>query len=184
MNNLPEGALRFVKKQLAYRLFYPQVPVIVCAKYGRSIAAMPAVSCISLSDSPTLLGVSVKIGTKTEKVLSRAQSFSLCWLDYSKKTEKVVSDLSAKAPSGLDKLHALGIQYNTIGGVPVLKDSIAFIVCRKTSAEEHGDHILFVGIIMTARASGDFADEEYWKFDKYKPILYLGSNKKKPFRSF
>ncbi|MDG6996574.1 MAG: flavin reductase family protein, partial [Nitrososphaerota archaeon] len=177
-SNLPRSALQLVKKQVAYRLFYPQVPVILCAKHGRSVAAMPANSCMPLSDSPTLVGVSVRNGSKTEKVLSKAPSFSLCWLGYSVESERIVNDLSSKAGSEADKLKTFGIPYKTIGGVPVLDDSEAFIVCRKMSSEEIGDHTLFVGIIQTARASSDFSEDEYWRFNSYKPMLYLGSNKK------
>ena len=181
MNNPSKSGLQPVKKQLAYRLFYPQVPTVLCAKHGRTVAAMPANSCVPLSDSPALIGVAVRIGSNTEKVLTRTLSFSLSWLDYSERSRKMIADLSSKGRQGTDKLKASGIQYESIGGVPVLKEAKAFIVCRKMSAEQYGDHVLFVGIIQAVRASSDFTEDEYWRFETYKPMLYLGSNRKQPF---
>ena len=170
-----------ISPEICYRLFYPQVPAILCAKHEEAVSAMPANSCISLSHSPALVGVSVRTGSKTEKVLSNAREFSLCWLNYSEKSKKEIIKLSSKAPDGSDKLKRLKIGYKIIGGVPVLLGSEAFLLCRKVSSKRFGDHVLFVGKVKIARASRDFTTNLYWSFEKYKPLLYLGSNKEKPF---
>lgn len=181
MTNSSRNDLRLVKKQLAYRLLYPQVPAVLCSRNGKTIAAMPAVSCISLSNSPALIGAAVKIGSNTERTVSKSSNFSLCWLGYSSKSQKIIADLSSKGKQGSDKLMEFGIRYESTRGVPVLDASKAYVVCRKVSSERFGDHMFFVGMILEVKASKDFTDQEYWKFETYKPILYLGSNRKQAF---
>lgn len=166
---------------ISYRLFYPQVPAIVCAKYRNEIAAMPANSCISLSNSPALVGVAVRSESKTARLLSSSKNFSLSWLTYSKKAEKYVDQLSSKSPPEPNKLTALGIPYKTVEGVPVITEAIAFLICHKYSVKRYGDHTLFVGRVKSAKSSRDFSKDNYWRFKEYKPMLYLGSNKKDPF---
>lgn len=170
-----------ISPKICYRLFYPQVPLILCARHGKAVAAMPANSCISLSNSPALVGVSVRMGSKTEKILSNARQFSLNWLNYSERSKKTIIKLSSKAPVGSDKLKELEIGYRIFSGVPMLLQSEAFLVCRKTAAIKSGDHILFVGKVRSAEASKDFTEDSYWRFDKYSPVLYLGSIKERPF---
>ncbi len=170
-----------VSPEICYRLFYPQVPAILCAKREKSVAAMPATSCISISNSPAHVGVSVRAGSKTEKVLSNSSEFSLCWLNYSEKSKKVITKLSSESPASSNKLKTLGISYRIIGGVPVLPESEAFVLCQKISSERLGDHVLFVGKVTLANASRDFTANLYWNFEEYKPLLYLGSNKEQPF---
>jgi len=160
----------------AYRLFYPQVPVILSAKYRSLAAAMPANSCMSVSDEPAMIGVSVRRESKTNAVLKKAKNFSINWLNLSDK--KIVSQLSSTNKSQ-NKLKALNIPYSLVFAAPVLKVSAAYIICQKESVFEVGDHDLFVGRLLGAMASLDF--DESWKFEDYKPVLYLGSNFRNPF---
>jgi len=159
-----------VSRNLVYRLFYPQVPMIVAAKYGENIAAMPANSCMPVSNDPPLLAVSVRIGSKTNKVLRRAKNFSVNWLNYVDHRAVTILGSTVDDP---DKLAATNILYDIILNTPVLVRGVAYAVCEKESIVEAGDHQIFIGSVLGAMASLDF--DENWKFEDYRPILYLGS---------
>lgn len=174
MKKIPRLALA---PELSYRLFYPQVPSILCVK-KRSVAAMPAVSAVSVSDSPARIGVSVNKASNTRRVLRQARSFSLSWIPYNKRS--IVSKLS-KSSSNNDKLRALGIKYRMIMGAPVLDEACAYVILEKQKVIDVGDHDFFIGRVLGAMASLDF--DEYWKFKDYSPILYLGSRHKKSFKT-
>jgi flavin reductase (DIM6/NTAB) family NADH-FMN oxidoreductase RutF len=124
-----------------------------------------------VSNEPTMIAVSVRKDSKTNSVLMEAKNFSINWLNLSER--KIVSQLSSGNNSS-NKLKARNIPYFLAFGSPVLHASVAYAICQKESVLEAGDHDLFVGRLIGAMASLDF--DENWKFEGYKPILYLGSN--------
>ena len=164
-----------VKSSLVYRLFYPQVPVILCSRYSGKIAGMPANSCMPVSDSPPLVAIAIKLDSRTSGIVSKSGMLSLNWLDFKSVTivERLASPYKSDRP---DKLASLNIKYRVLNGVPTLLESRAFAICRVIRKLTTGDHALFVCRVLSAEASGDFS-KRYWQFKKYRPILYLGSDK-------
>jgi flavin reductase (DIM6/NTAB) family NADH-FMN oxidoreductase RutF len=73
LNNMLEP----VKPTTVYRLFNPQVPVIICSKFKRDIAAMPANSCSPASDSPPLVSLALKKEIKTNRIVRLSSRFSI-----------------------------------------------------------------------------------------------------------
>ena len=129
-----------------------------------------------VSDEPAMIAVSVRKDSKTNGVLKEAKNFSINWLNL--RDKKIVAQLSSGNKSS-NKLKALNIPYFLAFGSPVLHASVAYAICRKESVFKSGDHDLFVGRLIGAMVSLDF--DENWKFEDYKPILYLGSNFRNPF---
>lgn len=167
-----------MKPDQAYRLFYPQVPVIISARSSENVAAMPASSCMSVSNNPPLFAVSVRTGSKTDGVLKDSKNFSVNWIGF---RERKYIELLSKGGDSPDKLSSNEIPNDEVMEAPVLTKAIAYAICRKESVLPIGDHELFVGRVIGAMASLDF--DEYWKFRKYRPILYLGSESQKQFAS-
>lgn len=159
----------------AYRLFYPQMPMIICARHSGEVGAMAANSCIPLSDSPPLVGVAIKRSSRTDKILTKSNVFSVNWIDYRdfELMEKVALPFNERG----DKLRKSGIRYRIERGAPIISRSRAHIICKLEKKIATGDHDFFLGRIVSASASGDFRD--YWQFKAYSPLLYLGSDKKK-----
>jgi flavin reductase (DIM6/NTAB) family NADH-FMN oxidoreductase RutF len=131
---------------------------------------------MSVSNTPPLIGVSVRTGSKTDAVLKNSKNFSVNWLGYS---ERKYIDLLAKGGDSPDKLTSNKIPFDEIMDAPVLKKSAAYAICQKESVHQIGDHELFVGLVIGSMASLDF--DENWKFNGYRPILYLGSESRKPY---
>ena len=163
-----------VSREFVYRLFYPQIPIVLTARSGKSTAAMPAVSCMSVSNDPPLLAVAVDKSLKTNRVLKKATNFGVNWIDFRKR--RIADSLSLPSKTN-DKLKQAGIPYIDLLNAPILEDSMAYVICKKTQELNLGDHTLFVGEVIGAMASTDF--DEYWKYSDYRPLLYRGS----PFRA-
>jgi flavin reductase (DIM6/NTAB) family NADH-FMN oxidoreductase RutF len=181
MKNKKENTLSKVDLSIAYRLFYPQVPLVVCAKFENKIAAMPANSCMPISMNPPKVAVSIFRNTRTNSIVSGSRRFSINWVSYdNEKLRKAIiqlgSNFSSKKQS-LDKLYATDIEYSLWEDIPVIKRCTAFELCAVERRLRQEDHDLFVASVLEARASFDF--EKYWRFRSYKPTLYLGSNRKK-----
>lgn len=166
---------------IAYRLFYPQVPLLVCAKFEGKIAAMPAISCMTVSTYPPMVALSIFRNSRTNYILSGSRRFSLNWINYDdEKLRRAILELGSKFTSKKqtpDKLHAINVEYRLRDGIPVIEKSAAFELCKVEGKYRQGDHDMFVATVLEARASFDF--EKYWRFQSYRPVLYLGSNRRK-----
>jgi len=150
--------------------------MIVAARSGKFVAAMPANSCMPVSNDPPLFAVSVHKGAKTNQILKQSKNFSINWLNFSDR--KIVKVLAEKNNSS-DKLAALNIPYQEVWQAPVLIRAQAYAICKMKSVQVVGDHDLFIGSLMGGMASLDF--DQNWKFDEYRPILYLGSGFRNPY---
>jgi flavin reductase (DIM6/NTAB) family NADH-FMN oxidoreductase RutF len=156
-----------------HRLFYPQVPLVLCARLGSRVSAMPVVAYVPISDSPPLLGVACGPQAFTFKLSVKAHAFSLSVLDRRslKAMERLATVSGAKVE---DKLAQVGLRYRpgSKTGAPIIADSVATIECSLFTKHKLGDHVLLVGRVESSYASEDFSD--FWDFGKYKPILYTG----------
>lgn len=156
-----------------HRLFYPQVPLVLCAQFGSRVSAMPVVAYASISDSPPLLGAACSPFAFTFKLSVKACAFSFCLLDrrHLRAIERLASVSGAKVE---DKLAEVGLRHSRGSkvGAPMITDSVATIECSLFSKRKMGDHVLLVGKVEACNASEDFSD--FWAFRMYKPILYTG----------
>lgn len=172
-----------VKPGTVYRLFNPQVPVIICSKFGREVAAMPANSCSSASDSPPMVSLALMKKIRTNRIVRASLRFSINWINFEpKKSRKIILDLAkpSESESQINKLKEHNIPYKIIQQVPVLENVCAFAICKVERWLATGDHDLFVARVTSAKAIRDFTADEYWRFKDYKPILYLGSVRSDP----
>ncbi len=162
-----------IDPKIVHRLFYPSVPVVLCASYGERRSAMPVVSYASLSEEPALVGLSCFRGSSTLKTALRARCFALCILDrkYSSSVEFLGTHTGKRMK---DKISASGLTPVKAKKIAcyVIKESSAVVECLYMRKIKTGDHFLLVGKVAEVYASEDFDD--YWRFKSYKPILYTG----------
>ena len=162
-----------VDPSLIHRLFYPQVPLVMSARAGKRVSAMPVVSYASVSESPPLVAVACNPEGFTCKLALRSKAFSLCVLD--RDHEGAISRLATVHGTQVkDKLADAGLKY-TKGeklDVPILEDAVASMECSLKSKRVHGDHLLLVGQVKAARSADSFTD--FWDFKSYRPLLYTG----------
>ncbi len=180
--------LETVEQENVYRLFYPQVPVVICSKFQEQISAMPANSCIPVSTNPPMVATAIFRKSTTLKIIVKSRRFSINWLNF-KGSQKgttatmIIHRLSQPRTKRTlqveNKLEFLGIDYFLDkGDVPILCESVAYAVCKTRETLLTGDHELIIASVTFARASRDFTRTSYWEFKDYKPVLYLGSAKK------
>ena len=176
---LLDNDLERVEPRIVYRLFNPQVPVIICSKFKKDVAAMPANSCSSASDSPPLISIALKKGIMTNKIIRSSLLFSINWVNFNpESSRRVILDLAKQSESeaqSSDKLKENNIPYVILKGVPVLKLACAYALCKVQKRLTIGDHDLFIAKVTDAKAIHDFTKDEYWRFEDYKPVLYIGS---------
>lgn len=163
-----------VESDRVHRLFYPQVAVVLTARYDAKIGGMPAIWCMPLSFKPALVGVAVAPEHDTYNVINQAKAFAINFLDF--RSAKQVAELGDSTGKGLnDKFSAAG--FTTIKGEatgqPLLQNAEATLECRLAQVHTTGTHRLIIAEVLTAFANDSFRD--YWDFTRYNPILYAGT---------
>ncbi len=144
---------------------------------------MPVNSCSSASDSPPMISVAVGSGTRTNRVIQKSLRFSINWMNFEpESSRKTILELGNPSDSGMnyDKLKRHNIPYFVFQRTPILELARAFAVCKVVKRIRTGDHNLFIANVVDAMASRDFTADGYWRFKRYKPILYLGSIRRDP----
>ena len=140
---------------------------------------MPAVSVMSLSHDPALVGVASAPAHATCKAIMKSRCFSVSWLD-AKYRDAVEALGSASGDEEGDKLGSVGLHHRLGGSppVPLVRESSAYLVCTLVESHPFGDHCLLVAQVRVARAIADF--REYWGFRAYHPLLYAGLGRPPP----
>ena len=162
-----------IEDSIVHRLFYPQVPLILSAQFSGRVSAMPVVSYASVSDKPAMVAVACSPRGFTCKLALKATAFSLSILDAPQTS--VVSRLATLSGAKVhDKLKEAGLSHvdGRVLKVPIIERSLASLECRLREARKFGDHVLLVGKVKAAYATGAFT--EFWDYSQYRPVLYTG----------
>ncbi len=162
-----------VDPSLVHRLFYPQVPLVMAAKAGGRVSAMPVVSYLSVSERPPLVALACAPRGFTCRLARRARCFSLSAVG--REHAPALSKLATSSGAAVkDKLAEAGLRHRdgTKLKVPVLGAAVATLECKLQGTRSLGDHLLMVGRVEAAYATDAFDD--FWDFRRYRPILYAG----------
>ncbi|MEM0116956.1 MAG: flavin reductase family protein [Conexivisphaerales archaeon] len=169
--------MRKINPLISYRLAYPVVPTVVTSKYRNSTVAMPAISYTMVSNKPPIMGLCIKATHTTYKIIKKSKRMAFIWLDkdYYYIIDRLVS---VHGYEEKDKLKKAEINYYLSNKLklPIPENAVAYIEARLINEIKIGDHILLLSDVVSAFAIEDF--DNYWKFDKYKPILYTGMQDK------
>ncbi len=167
---------RVVSRDKVHRLFYPAVPVLVTGSLGNRVASMPAISCTTVSFSPLLISVAIHPDHTTHKIVEESGYFAVNWLNYAE-AGKVAYMAEVSGKEVHDKITSSGLTVEPGRASPTvtIKEAVAVVECIVRHKYRVGDHDLFVGECLTAYADDDF--EDYWLYQRYVPILYVGSER-------
>ena len=166
--------LKEVSPANAYRLFYPSNTALLSVSFQGKDDVIPVISFCSLSFDPPLFGVAINRKHFSHGLVKKSGCFALNLLDASKaKAIAAAGDVSSRVVK--NKLSAVGLalqRARQIDGKAV-KDAVAVVECKVIKVIQTGDYDFFVGRCEAAYAAEDF--DEYWRFEKYSPSLYIGS---------
>ncbi|MDA4128731.1 MAG: flavin reductase family protein [Thaumarchaeota archaeon] len=157
-----------------YRLFYPQIAVIIASGTKDRVEAVAINSVISGSSHPARVVFAMKKEAAILPIVRERRSFSVNWMDS--RFVKSVDFLGFQREGNpKDKIKAAGLTWlpgNTTG-TPMVSEAAATLECSLDQVFPLDDSDLVVGRVVSTRASGDFS--EYWRFKTYKPLIYFGA---------
>ncbi len=163
----------------ANRLINPGPVVLLTARHKDRINVMPAAWAVPLSKNPPLVGVAVHPARYTHELIEQSQQFALN-VPGRALAETVVQLGSVSGHEVADKfaLAGLTLAEPEATTAPLIEDCLAWLECVVVDAFDVGDHTLFVGEVLVARAE-QRAFGSTWLLSKdhiMRPLHHLGSN--------
>lgn len=126
-----------------------------------------AVSQISSSDNP-MIAVAVMKGNYTNTLLKKHDKFALSVLGE-KVNPEIIKTFGFHSTRDMDKFSKVATEQ--IEEIPVLKDSLGYMVCEKIDTIDNDTHTLFIGRLI----EGDIFSEEqpmsYGYYQEHKEEL-------------
>jgi|TARA_B110000438_G_scaffold302565_1_gene360622 flavin reductase (DIM6/NTAB) family NADH-FMN oxidoreductase RutF len=167
---------RYPKKDKLNFHYYPHQPVIIGVKEGKKINFMPCVWNTGLSYEPFLYGVSVRKKRYTNKMLKKAKSFSVNFMDF--KNVNLIRSLGRSSGRQINKVEKFNINYSEglRSGAPILTDSYLSFECKKKFQNTYGTHTLFVGQVELIHVANKISKKSILDITKVSPTLYLGAD--------
>ena len=162
----------------ALRLVNPGPLVLVTARYKDRLNVMPAAWVVPLSKAPPLVGVAIHRSRFTHELVRRSQQFALN-VPGRPLAEAVVQLGSTSGRDVDDKLTSVGftLAEPQQTNAPLIEQCLAWLECAVVNEVEVGDHTLFVGEVLAARAEQEAFDET-WRLtdEETNPLHHLGSD--------
>ncbi len=166
----------FPKKKSLNFHYYPHHPVVIGINTGKKTNFMPCVWNTALSYEPFLYGVSVRKERFTNKLLRKAKSFSINFLDY--KHVPFIRRIGRSSGYFINKINEFDIDFSDgiLTNVPVLTKSYLSFECRKKYINQYGTHTLFVGEVKIIHTDNNISKKIILDLKKIRPTLYLGAD--------
>ncbi len=157
-----------------YRLFYPQIAVIIASRAADRVEAVAINSVISGSSDPPRVVFAMKREATILGITRESGSFSVNWMD-SKYVTSVDFLGFQREGKPKDKIKAAGLTWmpGSKTSAPIVSEAAATLECTLDRVIPLGDNDLVLGNVVSTRTSGDFS--EYWQFKTYKPLIYFGA---------
>lgn len=159
------------------RLVSPGPVALVSLKY-RDKVNLIAVGWVSvLSQNPPRLGIAIHPSRYSHDLLRRSGQFGLS-IPGRALAEAVVRVGQVSGASGVDKFNAAGLTQAEPKQIeaPLVQEALAWIECAIVDTFESGDHTLFVGEVLAARAE-EAAFQDTWLLpedEEMRPLHHLG----------
>lgn len=120
-----------------------------------------AVSQISSGDNP-LISIAVMKNNLTNELITKSQKFALSVLGKDVNGQ-IIDTFGLHSMRDIDKFAST--ETIEIEGIPVIKDSLGYMICEVTDAIENDTHTLFIGRLIAADV---FADSEILTYQYYQ----------------
>jgi 3-hydroxy-9,10-secoandrosta-1,3,5(10)-triene-9,17-dione monooxygenase reductase component len=138
-----EGDPPSIDEYRALMGLYPTGVTIVTCMGDRGPAGMTVNAIASLSLDPILLMVGFGLQSRTLAVVRESGRFAVNVL--SREQEDLSRLFASKLP---ERQKFADVAYETVHGVPIIDDTVAWLVCDTQAFHAGGDHILCVGRVV------------------------------------
>lgn len=157
----------------AYKLSYPRQLVLVTSHYQEKDNVMTVAWESPLSFDPPLHGILVSPKRFSHDMILKSGDFGLNFMDTdSRRAVKICGSMSGKDK---DKFGITGLTREKAKRIkaPLIGEAICQLECKVIDYVETGDHTLFIGKVLAARAREGFLSDPL----KFKKICQIAGNR-------
>ncbi len=126
-----------------------------------------AVSQVSAGNNP-LIAVSVMKKNYTNEILHKNETFALSVLGMDVNTE-IIKTFGFNSMRDIDKFE--NVDTEKVMNVPVIKDSLGYMVCEKIDSIENDTHTLFIGKLIEGDVYKNSEAMSYGYYQEHKDEL-------------
>jgi len=148
-----------------YHMLHPR-PVVIIGAGNKEFANFMACSWITpISEEPELIGFASYKENYTTELIYKFRKFSVNITDNIDLIWKVGTTSGKK----VNKVEKYNINIEFVEEVPVIKDSLGYMVCKLYKDFELGEDIFFVGEVIKWKGNLErWGWKEYWKIPLHK----------------
>lgn len=133
-------------------------------------------NCVmQITVTPPTIAVSLSHDNYTNQCMERCQMFG-CSILSEQSSHRMIGTFGFRSGEDVDKFE--GIDYETAAGVPVVKDSCGYVVCKIVSKLETATHTIFLGEVIEAETYE--GEQKPMTYDWYRRVRKGKSPKSAP----
>ncbi len=134
--------------RMALGRFATGVTVITVTKDNGAVHGVTVNAFASVSLDPPLVLVCIGHRSRTLPLVHARKRFGVNVLADD---QRAIADYYARSEKNPEETRGLGVRFeNTEGGAPKLEGCLAYLNCQVVSAQEAGDHTVFIGQVVQA----------------------------------
>ena len=168
---------KFIKSKSSaiYRLLHPQMTVLVACQDDDVQNVMAASWCMPVSFDPPMVAVSISPRRFSYSIISKTGEFTVN-IPSKELLEAVKYCGSVSGKDVRNKIEEAGLTILNSEKVkaPLIAECVAALECKVVKAVEAGDHVVFIGKIVSVHVKRGYFNETYTEI--FKPILHMGSD--------
>ena len=157
-----------VLRNLSYGVY-----VVTSKDKDRNIGCV-ANSIMQVTSNPSVIAVSINHDNYTNKIIKETNVFGVSILKE-RVDANIIGTFGFKSSKDTDKFN--NIDFKEILGIPVLKDTCGYMICKVIDTMETSTHTIFLGQVIE---SGDYTSENAMTYKYYHEYLKGSSPKNAP----
>ena len=157
-----------VLRNLSYGVY-----VVTSKDKDRNIGCV-ANSIMQVTSNPSVIALSINHDNYTNKIIKETNVFGVSILKE-RADANIIGTFGFKSSKDTDKFN--NIDYKEILGIPVLKDTCGYMICKVIDTMETSTHTIFLGQVIE---SGDYTSENAMTYKYYHEYLKGSSPKNAP----
>ncbi len=154
--------------------------MLVTTRWRGQANVAPVAWHMPVSTNPALVAIAVEHSRFTAEMISHAQEFALNF--PTRPMLHHVQYLGAFSGEDIDKFEATQLETFAPQKItaPLLSACCAWVECEVVEVMPIGDHLLFIGLVVSVQADPDAATEDGWVVgpeEESRPLHFLGGHR-------
>ena len=159
----------------ASRLINCGMLIMVTAAFDDKATITPCAWHMPISKEPPLVGVALAKKHFSSELIQKSKEFIINIPSWQLLRQVMVC--GSKSGREVDKFKRSGFtkaQAGSLAGTPVINECVGHLECKLQEVREIGDHFIFTGQVVEAKAQIEYFMGGFWDTRRVKLLFHLG----------